>query len=223
MHRPLLSIPSSGKQYFAHRQRRPPPHRDVAWSFAYEELIRNEQARQAMRDLDTAYARRQGTNAPWIRQGVPKTGHRTSRYLQFACGAGGNSYRRWQWNKSTAWEYLNVHPRPASASLLLCPLRGDALGSLYTTTWWRGQHQCVRARNLMQAICCGRRAAANSWFLLRLGRLQYFISQFCNTKNLLRPQKKWLKISLIFTFFRLKLVFYRNECATSPLRPFTKL
>jgi hypothetical protein len=25
--------------------------------------------------------------------------------LQFACGAGGNSYRRWQWNKSTAWEY----------------------------------------------------------------------------------------------------------------------
>jgi hypothetical protein len=32
---------------------------------------------------------------------------------------------------------------------------------------------------------------------LRLGRLQYFISQFCNTKNLLRPQKKWLKISLI--------------------------
>jgi hypothetical protein len=32
--------------------------------------------------------------------------------------------------------------------------------------------------------------------LLRLGRLQYFISQFCNTKNLLRPQKKWLKISL---------------------------
>jgi hypothetical protein len=31
---------------------------------------------------------------------------------------------------------------------------------------------------------------------LRLGRLQYFISQFCNTKNLLRPQKKWLKISL---------------------------
>jgi len=105
MHRPLLSIPSSGKQYFAHRQRRPPPHRDVAWSFAYEELIRNEQARQAMRDLDTAYARRQGTNAPWIGQGVPKAGHRTSRYLQFACGAGGNSYRRWQWNKSTAWEY----------------------------------------------------------------------------------------------------------------------
>jgi hypothetical protein len=49
---------------------------------------------------------------------------------------------------------------------------------------------------LMQAICCGRRAAANCWFLLRLGRLQYFISQFCNTKNLLRPQKKWLKISL---------------------------
>jgi len=48
----------------------------------------------------------------------------------------------------------------------------------------------------MQAICCGRRAAANFWFLLRLGRLQYFISQFCNTKNLLRPQKKWLKISL---------------------------
>ena len=91
MHRPLLSIPSSGKQYFAHRQRRPPPHRDVAWSFAYEELIRNEQARQAMRDLDTAYARRQGTNAPWIGQGVPKAGHRTSRYLHFACGAGGNS------------------------------------------------------------------------------------------------------------------------------------
>ena len=58
-----------------------------------------------MRDLDTAYARRQGTNAPWIGQGVPKAGHRTSRYLQFACGAGGNSYRRWQWNKSTAWEY----------------------------------------------------------------------------------------------------------------------
>jgi hypothetical protein len=48
----------------------------------------------------------------------------------------------------------------------------------------------------MQAICCGRRAAANCWFLLRLGRLQYFISQFCNTKNLLRPQKKWFKISL---------------------------
>jgi hypothetical protein len=48
----------------------------------------------------------------------------------------------------------------------------------------------------MQAICCGRRAAANFWYLLRLGRLQYFISQFCNTKNLLRPQKKWLKISL---------------------------
>jgi hypothetical protein len=25
--------------------------------------------------------------------------------LHFACGAGGNSYRRWQWNKSRAWEY----------------------------------------------------------------------------------------------------------------------
>jgi hypothetical protein len=94
MHRPLLSIPSSGKQYFADRQRRPPPHRDVTWSFEYEELIRNEQAHQAMRDLDTVYARRQGTNAPWIGQGVPKPGHRTSRYLQFACVTGGNNYRR---------------------------------------------------------------------------------------------------------------------------------
>jgi len=58
----------------------------------------------------------------------------------------------------------------------------------------------------MQAICCSRRAAANFWFLLRLGRLQYFISQFCNTKNLLRPQKKWLKISLNVLFY-----FEENE------------
>jgi len=58
MHRPLLSIPSSDKKYFAHRQCRPPPHKDVPWSFVYEELIRNEEARQAMRDLDTVYARR---------------------------------------------------------------------------------------------------------------------------------------------------------------------
>jgi hypothetical protein len=83
-----------------------------------------------------------------------------------------------------------------SVGVLDSRLPVGVLHSLYTTTWWRGQHQCVRARNLMQAICCGRRAAANFWYLLRLGRLQYFISQFCNTKNLLRPQKKWLKISL---------------------------
>ncbi len=170
MHRPLLSIPSSGKQYFVQGLLRS----DLV--FSYTELVHPLLGGHHSLHLELVggvHVRQTLLLASAVTQVLVHSSHRKDDT-----------------------HHLNVHPCPASTSLLLCPLRGDALGNLYTTTWWCGQHQCVRARNLMQAICCGRRAAANFWFLLRLGRLQYFISQFCDTKNLLRPQKKWLKISL---------------------------
>jgi hypothetical protein len=97
MHRPVLTIP--------------PPYRDVAWTRVYEELVRLHQGRQAreqaMRDLETTYGRRQGRDAErvWIGQGIPAAGYRVNRYQGPAWGTGGNSSRRWEWNKSTAWEY----------------------------------------------------------------------------------------------------------------------
>jgi hypothetical protein len=111
MHRPVFTMPPSGGSYFANRRCRPPPYRDVAWTRVYEELLPLHQGRQArvqaMRDLETAYGRRQGSDSQrvWIGQGVPAAGHRVNRYLDPVFGAGGNISRRWEWNKSTAWEY----------------------------------------------------------------------------------------------------------------------
>ncbi len=72
MHRPVLTIPPSGGSNFANRECRSPPYRDVTWTRVYEELVRLHQGRQArdqsMRDLETAYGRREGRDAErvWI-------------------------------------------------------------------------------------------------------------------------------------------------------------
>jgi hypothetical protein len=60
-----------------------------------------------MRDLETAYGRWKGsdTQRVWIGEGVPAADHRVNRYLVPAFGTGGNNSRRWEWNKSTVWEY----------------------------------------------------------------------------------------------------------------------
>ena len=74
------------------RPRRPPPYRDVDWTRVYEELLRLQQGRQAreqaMRDLETAYGRRQARDAErvWIGPGVPTAGYRVNRCQESSCG-----------------------------------------------------------------------------------------------------------------------------------------
>jgi hypothetical protein len=96
MHRPVFTMTPSGTSYFVNRRRRPPPYRDLTWTRVYEELWRLHQGRQArvqtMRDLETAYGRRQGSDAQrvWIGQGVPAVDHRVNRYLDPTFGSDGN-------------------------------------------------------------------------------------------------------------------------------------
>jgi hypothetical protein len=96
MHSPVLTVPPSGGQYFTNRRRRSPPHRNRVWTRVYEQLLgsyeRPESMIQTMRDFDTSYGRRQGTDVTqdWIGQGLPAAGFRQNRYLDPAFGAGGN-------------------------------------------------------------------------------------------------------------------------------------
>lgn len=107
MFQPVYSGPLSRASAFLTRARRRKIIIEMLMEDNFFGLYDSPETVQAMRDMDTAYGScaAPDTDQQRFGMGVPADGYRQNRYAAEVWGAGGNSSRRHNWAKSTAWEY----------------------------------------------------------------------------------------------------------------------